>query len=288
MTDGELFESYNLANVKLTKYEWVISPFWFFQFVKPKFIDFIKRLPGTPTLRDKEHYGKMIADEIFVNTLLYKFRAILIEEGYCNLQPIDKFSHLVEIGLLELYDLNLITCEGVLTPLPEGIILQLIGEREFVRIDNSNIQRMMSLRAGRPELQPLLTYIVENLLTLLSNTLYKQVRRRSDLPLLNFNRHIWAHLSSIDPTYHRDNCLRMVHILDSLLAINAIIKDDFIRIKHIIFETFFNGKNKLVGNREKYYEETVRNGLSNLNLRRVELLKKHPYFKEGFYFRKSA
>lgn len=183
-----------------------------------------------------------------------------------------KFSHIFEVGMLEFYRCNYIACLGVWIPIVEGVIRSFLGVT-FGRIVRDDLK---NLRAKSIEEQQFLDKIVECILQYLSETFFKNVNGIADLSSNNFNRHFFSHSISSEPLYCQENCLKLLNIFDSFLAIDFIINEGF--------KALFDGTDEKIKIREAYYLEMVRDAFSDFNLLKLELLKDHRYFDQDFYF----
>lgn len=231
------------------------------------------RLPPPIGKKQKEAFGTMLAGELLKGNLNYHFRAIMVYEGYRMTPNLKKFSHIFEVGLFEFYRFNFISCLGIWFPLIEGIIRSFLGitfARDPKRDNLKNIQAKLS------EYQPFLNSIIDCVLKFLSMSFFKSVEKLSDLPAHNFNRHFFSHMFLNEPFYCRNNCLKLLNLFDAFLAMDFIIDSHF--------KVFFDGTNQRIKIREQYYEQVVRDALSDLNLFKIDLLKDHQYFDEDFYF----
>lgn len=124
--------------------------------------------------------------------------------------------------------------------------------------------------------QLFLEAIIKVVVDYLSEKFYNRVDSAKDLSADNFNRHYFSHLLSREPLYCRENCLRLLHVFDSLLAIDVIIDSGF--------KVLFDGTDKRVKEREQYYEHLMRDALSDKEIFKIELLKDHQYFDDKFYY----
>jgi len=85
------------------------------------------------------------------------------------------------------------------------------------------INNLKKLKANKSEFQDLFDVIVELLTAFLSETFFKGVNNLSDLPAHNLNRHFFSHSISNEPNYCRENCLKLLNIIDSFLALDFIL-----------------------------------------------------------------
>jgi hypothetical protein len=271
MVEQKVVDDYKTINDKLLLYDWFVSPYYSgIEFNK------IRKLTAklsSPTGRtEKEAFSKSFVDMLIKGNLNYHFRSIVVFEGYRVTPNLRKFSHLFEAGLFEFYRLNFITCLGVWIPIIEGVIRSFLN----VTFDESvNRNDLRKLRAKYSEEQPFLDAVIDTILKYLSETFFKNVHGQSDLGAHNFNRHFFSHSISNEPLYCRDNCLRLLNIFDSFLAIDFIV-DSY-------FKAIFDGSHKRIKEREQYYRR-IESALSDRDIFRTELLKDHPFFNEQFYF----
>ena len=263
---------YRSINKKLAKYDWFISPYYSRMNLK-RVIDFLDRQTAPQNKRDREVVGRKIADMLIRLNLEFGFRAVIVYEGYRMTPNVSKFSHLIEAGLFEMYTANHITCLSVWTPIVEGVfrsMLKMPPTKDF------RIEDVMKLKAKQSEYQPFLTAILKTITRFLQRTLYSSYRNSQLCSSYNLNRHLLVHLSSNEPTYCRNNCLRLLNVLDSLLAIDFIITDEYRGI--------FDGNSPRVKHREQYYELLMRFAFSKVGEMRFALPEDHPNFSEEFYF----
>lgn len=271
MVEQKVVDDYKAINDKLLLYDWFVSPYYSgLEFSKIKKLT--AKLSSPIGKTEKESFGQSLADMLIKGNLDYHFRSIVMFEGYRVTPNLRKFSHLFEAGLFEFYRFNFIACLGIWIPIVEGVI------RSFLNVTFGDIQRndLRNLQAKHSEEQPFLNEIIDTALKYLSNTFFKSVHGLSDLNAHNFNRHFFSHSLSNEPLYCRDNCLRLLNIFDSFLAIDFIVDSSF--------KGIFDGTHKRINEREQYYSCLVKGALSDKEVFRTELLKDHPFFNEQFYF----
>ena len=271
MVEQKVVDEYKAINDKLLLYDWFVSPYYSgLEFSKIK--ELTAKLSSPIGKTEKESFGQSFADMLIKGNLNYHFRSIVMFEGYRVTPNLRKFSHLFEAGLFEFYRLNFIACLGIWIPIVEGVI------RSFLNVTFGRFERddLRTLRAKHSEEQPFLNAIIDTALNYLLKTFFKRVDKLSDLGAHNFNRHFFSHSISNKPLYCRDNCLKLLNIFDSFLAIDFIVDT--------CFKGVFDGTHKRINEREQYYRCLVKDALSDKEIFRTEFLKDHPFFNELFYF----
>lgn len=272
MVEQKVVDEYKAINDKLLLYDWFVSPYYsVLEFSKIKKLT--AKLSSPIGKTEKESFGQSFADMLIKGNLNYRFRSIVMFEGYRVTPNLRKFSHLFEAGLFEFYRLNFIACLGIWIPIVEGVI------RSFLNVTfEKNLKRddLRKLQAKHSEEQPFLNAIIDAVSNYLLNTFFKSVHGLSDLGAHNFNRHFFSHSISNEPLYCRDNCLKLLNIFDSFLAIDFIVDS--------CFKGIFDGNHERINEREQYYECLVKGAFSDKEIFRTELLKDHPFFNEAFYF----
>ena len=267
-------KNYKDINTSLIRWGWLVSPYY-----TDKEVNHLKSLASKiDTLhgkKDKDQVSTEIGSLILQSNFNYHFRAVAVFEGYRLTPNMKKFSHLFEAGLLEFYQFNYIACLGIWIPIVEGITRSMLGIT-FSRKFDKNL--MKKLRAKFSCEQPFLDMIIDVLLRFYKKVFYCNVNSLKDLSSQNFNRHFFSHSISHQPLYCRDNGLKLLNVFDTLLAIDFIVERGF--------RAIFDGKDERVKLREQYYENVLRNGLSDHELFRLNLLKDHPHFDEAFYYQK--
>ena len=274
MIEQQIINDYAAVNDRLLPWDWFVSPYYNgLEFNKLN--TFSVRLTNPYCKEEKEKIGKLVADLLLKGCLDFKFRSIVVFEGYRVTPNLCKFSHLFEAGLLELYRLNFIACLGIWVPLVEGIVRSMLGITFSHRVNRDDLK---NLSANDPDEQPFLDVVVDRLLSFFSHYLYKSVNSTSDLGSHNLNRHFFSHAISNEPLYCRDNCLKLLNVFDALLAI------DFIVDSH--FKSIFDRQHERVKQRKKYYKRVLKQGLDDVNLFKLNLLEDHPHFDKDFYYGK--
>lgn len=272
MVDEKIVDDYKAINSKLLLYDWFVSPYYSgLEFSKIR--ELTAKLSSPTGRTEKESFSKSFVDMLIKGNLNYHFRSIVVFEGYRVTPNLSKFSHLFEAGLFEFYRLNFITCLGVWIPIIEGVIRSFLNVTFDDRVNRNDLRK---LRAKHSEEQPFLDAVIDTILNYFSETFFKNVHGQSDLGVHNFNRHFFSHSISNEPLYCRDNCLRLLNVFDSFLAIDFIVDT--------CFKGVFDGTHKRINEREQYYSCLVKGALSDKEVFRTELLKDHPFFNEQFYF----
>lgn len=273
MSIDEVAAMYRNLNEKLKKYDWFVSPYYS-QFQLDPLIELLDKRSEPTDRYHKEKVGKEIAGLLEEANLEPHFRACIMYESYITAPSVKNFSHLVEVGLFELYTFNFITCIAVWVPTVEGILRSLlkipIGPtvgREYGRLN--------TLRAADSNLSSFLKSITETTVGLLKSSFYLGYTDDQNPPANRFNRHFISHLLSNEPFYCRSNCLRLLNIIDSLLAIDLITTGNM--------RTFFEGKSDGVKKREQYYSYLQSSASPAGETTRMELLTDHPCFNKEYF-----
>jgi len=272
--NGKDIKNYKDINDSLIKWGWLVSPYYSRGEIN-KLMSLASKTNNLHGKKDKDQVSIEIGSLILQGNLNYRFRAITVFEGYRVTPNLKKFSHLFEAGIIEFYRFNYIACLGIWIPIVEGITRSLLGIT-FGQSFKKNL--MKNLRAKFSCEQPFLDMIIDVLLRFYKKVFYRNVNSLKDLSSQNFNRHFFSHSVSHQPLYCRDNCLKLLNVFDTLLAIDFIIA--------IGFKAIFDGRDNHIKIREQYYEKVVRQGLSNHELFKIHLLTDHPYFDENFYYNK--
>ena len=273
MNEQEI-RDYKDINASLIKWGWLVSPYYTGR-ERKHLMSLASKIDTLHGKKEKDQVSTEIGSLILQSNLNYHFRAVTVFEGYRSMPNMKKFSHLFEAGLLEFYQFNYIACLGIWIPIVEGITRSMIGIT-FSRHFQEDL--MKELRAKFSCEQPFLDMIIDVLLRFYKEVFYCNVNSLSDLSSQNFNRHFFSHSISHQPLYCRDNGLKLLNVFDTLLAIDFIVDQGF--------RAFFDGKDKRIKLREKYYENVLRNGLSGHEMFKLDLLKDHPHFDETFYYQK--
>lgn len=262
---------YRSLNEKLKKYDWFVSPYYSRLQLNPLF-ELLDKHPDPTDLDYKETVGEEIAGLLIKANLEPHFRACIMYESYRTAPHVKKFSHLIETGLFEFYKLNFITCIAVWVPTVEGILRSLQGTRmgKQLRVDG-----LTSLTAKSDKLSSFLDSITETVTDSLNSVFFSRYRNGSDTPANRFNRHFISHLLSEEPFYCRSNCLRLVNIIDSLLAIDLITAGNM--------WTLFEGNSDGVKRREDYYSYLLSSAFTVGETTRAELLTDHPFFDRKYF-----
>jgi hypothetical protein len=276
MSRQEDIDLYRAANNTLLKCDWVISPYY-----TVKIIEQLKQIGeecSEPTSkREKEEVGRKIGDLLMKVNLNFSFRAVIVSEGYRAAPTIGKLSHLIESGLFEFYRLNFIAASSIWVPVVEGLLRRLPQVQFRCRND---IHKLEHLTAVHDEDQPLLDAVTFTLSPLLFEKYFESFNSDDDsvtdsLAAFNFNRNLASHLSIDAPTYCRINCLKLLNIFDSLLAIDFML--------HGHYKGMFDGKDEFISLREKYYEHLTSTAFTVGEETRLKLLNSHSEFHRHFY-----
>jgi len=270
--------TFNEINSILLKYDCIISPYYSNGEIK-KLESIAKRLPLSPTPDEKERYAEMISSTLYKENFNYHFRSIILVEGYMTSDWFCNNSHIIEIGMLEFYRFNFVSCTAIWFPFVEGILRNVLNIPLGQQFNKTiHLSQLKQLQAKNSELQPFMDSLTLNLAQFLENVFFKNVHASNELPSYNFNRHFFGHNLSPAPYFYSINCLRLINIFDTFLALN-FIQDSY-------FKTLFDGTDSKVKIREKYYEDVVRDAMSDINLYKMELLKQHQNFNENEYYGK--
>ena len=279
MVEQKVVDEYKAINDKLLLYDWFVSPYYSgLEFNKIKELTANLHSPIGKT--EKESFGQSFADMLIKGNLNYHFRSIVMFEGYRVTPNLMKFSHLFEAGLFEFYRLNFIACLGIWIPIVEGVIRSFLNVAIGERFKKDDLKKLRKIQAKHSEEQPFLDAIIDTVSSYLSKTFFKKVDKLSDLCAHNFNRHFFSHSISNEPLYCRDNCLKLLNIFDSFLAIDFIADS--------CFKGIFDGTHQRINEREQYYRCLVKGALSDKEIFRIELLKDHTFFNEPFYFGRTV
>jgi len=271
-------ESFSEINKKLIHYDFLISPYYSgIELVLLK--QYIEKLPIDVELSRKEIISEAVSNGLYNLNMDFPFRARLITEGYMKASWFGDISHMVEIGLIEFYRLNFVTCVAVWFPLVEGILrklLQIPVGKPFRK--KESLQRIMKLVPKLKKNEYFIKVLTSQLVDFLENVYFKEIDAESDLPSHNFNRHFIGHNLSAKPYYFSINCLRLLSILDLILAINFLVDSEF--------NAFFENDGEEVTKRITYYGEVFQDATSEMNLRRIAILCDHKNFKKDLSFGK--
>lgn len=275
---NDAIKSFSEINTKLFYYDFIISPYY-----TPVDLVLLKQsIENAPLDCDKvekEKISELIAERLYQLNMNFSFRAHLIVEGYMEASWFKHVSHIVEIGMIEFYKFNFITCIAVWFPLVEGIIREILHiplGKMFNRIDDIN--KLKLLKPNNVKNEYFLEMLISQLSDYLQNVFYKKISTESDIPAHNFNRHFIGHYLSTDSYYYSINCLKLLSIFDLLLAINFLVDSEF--------NAFFNDTNDKTTKRIIYYEIVLKDSLSEINLQRTSLLTDHHDFKPERFFGK--
>jgi len=272
--DDKDIKNYKDINDSLIKWGWLVSPYYSHGEIN-KLMHLSSKVDRLHGKKDKGQISNEIGKLILQGNLDYHFRAITVFEGYRATPNMKKFSHLFEAGLLELYRLNFIACLGIWIPIIEGILRSFLGITFGDKLDGNLLK---NLKAKIPSQQSFLDTVTDVLIDFFNKVFYNRVNSLSDLSVQNLNRHFFSHTISHEPLYCMDNCLKLLNVFDTLLAIEFIVNYGF--------KALFNGQDERIKLREQYYEKVLRNGLSNQELLKLDLLKDHPNFDEAFYYQR--
>ena len=255
-------------NQKLSQYEWFISPYYSWAELTP-LEDFLQKNPYPEGEKEKLIGSMKISDLLVTANMNFRFRAMLMCEGYMIAPNTKKFSHVIEVGLFEFYSLNFITCSAVWIPTVEGIIRSLLKWQGTKR---PNLARLRSIKASDKCLQSRVEATADAIVPFLDSTLFRSLKSEKVSPVSNFNRHLFTHMFSSAPWYSRSNCLRLLNVLDSLLSIDLMESG--------LYRPLFEGKSERVKKREAYYEFLLDFVFTEAKATRMRLLNEHSNFKD--------
>ena len=269
--NDQVLADYELILDKFARWGWFVSPYY----SGLEFCQLHNIAVRLAELDPQDHtttVNRMMGDLLVKGNLNYHFRSIIVYEGYRVTPNMQRFSHLFEAGMLELYRMSFISCLGIWIPIIEGIVRSMLN----INFGRFCRNRLRSLQAMNPAEQPFMDVLTQGILQFFEDTFYKTVRTTTDLDSQHLNRHFFSHANSHEPMYCRDNCLKLLNICDALLAIDFMLSSGF--------KTLFKGTDKRVKLREKYYQAVVQEAFNDTALVKTDLLADHPKFDLDFYY----
>ncbi len=214
----------------------------------------------------------------FARQLLGYERQARLVALYMDLPVLRRFSHLMEMAIIERYRLNYAAAVYMGLPLIEGLLLALSGWTVG--------DPQKSLRVALRELEPGAHLDAEHvrLFDLLKAQLQAFVDRayeRTDqgLGAAGLNRHYLLHGLGNDPATVPGNAARIILVFELLAALEQLNRDGTLWLPP---ESAVSAVEQVT--RPRFYEECVRSGLSDLNLIKPEFLAHHPCFDRKLYF----
>lgn len=227
------------------------------------------------TSEEKYHIENSIAD-IMVNYILStQIRAINMVSLIMNTKHINKFSYLIEQAYINLYRGEYISTIMILTPVIEGILLDLF-EFDYTnnRLPDKNkllnkwVQQEYDYKIPQMTHPCIIDEYIRSFIEIWELTFFSQHELSGENSY--FNRNYIAHMMGNEKFYSRNNALKLINLVDLMVHVLASCNGQHNRFT-------FDLNNKSYCDRLNYYKSLIKVNL--IDETRYNILNEHSNFK---------